>query len=220
MLPTKLYAKPGDRILPKFNELLHWIRSQRVVPHERIRIAETAQGTIVHVEDRPVIVPTPLQVKVEQDEKYFTVSDGNVNEESPWYYDFIEGKYLQVRPYITKYGRRIKMPDHKKDEEVYFFVVTRFISKDFLMTEFSVYHNSIEAFNKPMLLAQKIAMKDISRGIPYANTGIAGAAPCKGEFYTPLAMLKDSILHQFTRHNLSNRVYLDGERKRMAYWPA
>lgn len=220
MVPQELYAKAGDKILVKFNALLAWIKSQRIIANERIKVVETAHGMQVYVEDKPQIIEYPLRITILGDEEYFTVGEGYVNMGSPDFYDWDDGKYRQVDPFMTKVGKTARIPDHVPEEAVYFFVVVRFRSAGFKMEQFSVVQYCVEAVNTPELRARDISIKDLSMGIPYRNTGLAEMADCRGEFYVPLAVLKNGTLNQFNRHHVMTRVYLDGERKRMTYWAA
>ena len=217
MVPSSLYAKPGQKILPKLNALLEWIRRQKIRPgDERVTVSETANGTIVTYDDRARVTPFPLMVRLASPTRFF-VTEGYVNGASPVFYSELSGEYqacnIHMRP-----DNGAKIPQHREDEEVLFLIVVRVQAKDFTSSSFTVFHASVEAFSQAMLLTQRASPQEFRLGIPYANTGKGLAANCRMEFYIPLAILRYGTVHQIARHNLYFKVYYDAERKRMVHW--
>lgn len=217
MVPSRLYAQPGQKILPKLNQLVRWLRGQKVRPgDERVTVSETPTGTIVTYADKPRAIPFPLMVRLASPTGFY-ITEGYVNGASPVFYSELAGKYLRCDLEMSA-QHTAKIPPHRSDEDVLFLIVVRVKAKDFTSSDFLVFHASVEAFNRSMLLNQGVALQELRIGIPYRNTGKGDAAKANMEFYIPLAILRYGVVHQYAKHNLYFKVYYDAERKRMVYW--
>lgn len=223
MVPEELYAKPGAKILPKFNALLHWIRRQRLMPaSNNVQVSETAHGTLVSYEDRPLIVPHPWQVNLVGSRGFYLSEDSFVNGQPPLFYDETAGDYRSAASFLRA-DNPAKIPAHRLDEEVHIYCVIRFLGEGenpLTSSGFSVIHASVEAFTEAAREANSIGVGEIAMGVPYRNTGKGEATIASAEFYIPIAFLRYGTVHQFVRHNVNYRIYYDSERKRMAYWAA
>lgn len=223
MVPDNLYAKPGEKILPKLNDLVGWAKRQRIIPGgENVYVSETASGTIVTYEDRPVILSHPFQILLADDRSFYLAQNSYVNGVPPVFYDQTAGQYLRTDLYLRQ-DNPARIGEYSREEEVYFMIVVRWLGSGqapLTSGSFTVFHASVEALTQPQMLAQGAALQDVAMGIPYKNTGKANAAVCTAEFYIPIAFLRYGVVHAFVRHNLNYRIYYDTERKRMAYFAA
>ena len=195
MVPSSLYAQPGQKILPKLNALVRWLRRQKIRPgDERVTVAETPTGTIVTYADKPRTIPFPLMVRLASPTGFY-ITEGYVNGASPVFYSELVGKYLPCNLEMSA-QHPAKIPSHRSDEQVLFLIVVRVMAKDFTTSDFAIFPASVEAFNRSMLLNQGVALEELRIGIPYRNTGKGDFAKAKMEFYIPLAILRYGVVHQ------------------------
>lgn len=218
MLPPEIAnVRPGEKIVTKLVALIKWLSRQKVIADERFLITETPFGTQVEFDEPPVQVPRRLQITVTGDSD-FKVGYGLINGNVPHFYNYKIGQLQTIDPYMQE-GATARIPEHNQMDRVYFFAVVRFISKDKKNTPFTVDRVVIEAWSESMLVQNNVAINELSMGVPHNWTGarvtLKGG---QGEFYIPLAMMQYGEVHQVNSMDLGYRVYLDGERKRMAYW--
>lgn len=224
MVPSRLYAQPGQKILPKLTELLDWIRRQRIIPQgDNVFVSETANGTLVSYEDRPIAIPHPMKVLLASEEGFYLTENSYVNNISPVFYDEKVGQYRRADLYLRAENPAL-IPTHRPDEEVYFFIVVRFLGlgeAPLTSGSFTIVHACVEAWNAAMMDAAGLTLDDMAMGTPTKNTAKGTLSPAPtAQFHIPIAFMQYGVVYQFVQHNLNYRVYYDTERKRMVYWAA
>jgi len=195
MIPAALQAKTGEKILPKFKELVKWIDSQRLVSvDDRVLINTTPNGSLVSMVDRPPSIATPLQARF-SGTKFFSVSEGYIN-----------GKLPQVKPssgelqdIVDPDG--VPAPPAKLPEIRPILVCAKVI------------------FDSEYRFKSSQIVTEIPSKIP--RTGSADYATAEKTItgLIPLAYLRTNNFIQFVTHNIQVRAFLHNGSHRVIYWP-
>lgn len=196
MIPAALQAKTGEKILPKFKELVKWIDSQRLVSvDDRVLINITPNGSLVSMVDRPPSIATPLQARF-SGTKFFSVSEGYIN-----------GKLPQIKPangelqdIVDPDG--IPAPPAKLPETRPILVCAK------------IFFDSEYRFKSSEIVTEVPSKIPRSGSADYAATAktITGLIP--------LAYLRSNNFIQFVTHNIQVRAFLHNGSHRVIYWPA
>jgi hypothetical protein len=196
VISDALSAKSGDKILPKFRELVKWIDSQRLVSvDDRVTINTTPNGSLVSMIDRPPSLSTPLQVRLSGLD-YLTISEGYIN-----------GRLPKIKP-VTGDLQEIVSPDGisapparlPKKRPI---VVCALVVFD----EFFKLETAEIVYEEP----QKIPRTG-SANYSIDSKLISGLIP--------LAFLRSNRFIQFVTHNIQVRAFLHNGSYRVVYWPA
>jgi len=196
MIPAALQAKPGEKILPKFKELVRWIDSQRLISvDERVLINSTINGSLVAMVDKAPSILTPLQVRFSGD-KLFSVGEGYVNGRLPK----IRPNQGDLQELVDPDG--VPAPPKKLPLERPLLVCAEVV------------------FDKEFKLESCEIVTKEPKEIP--RTGSANLA-IKAEKMTgliPLAYIRKNIIFQFVTHNLQVRAFEYNQIKTIIYWPS
>ena len=195
MIPSALQAKKGEKIFPKFKELVKWIDSQRLVSvDDRVLINTTPNGSLVSMMDRPPTISTPLEVRLSGLD-HFTISEGYIN-----------GKLPKIKP------------SNGVLQEI---VSTDGISAppSRLPTKRPIVICALVVFDKLFKLETAEIVYEEPQKIP--RTGSANYV-IENKLITgliPLAYLRSNRFIQFVTHNIQVRAFLHNGSHRVIYWP-
>jgi len=196
MIPDSLQAKPGEKILPKFRQLVKWIDSQRLVSaDDRVAINYTPNGTEVTMLNRPPTIMTPLKVMLSGLDRV-TISEGYINGRLPK----IKPAAGDLKEIVDANGistQSARLPEKRP------IVVCALVIFDKL---FKLDHAEI-VYEEP----QKIPRAG-SANYSIDSKLISGLIP--------LAYLRTSQFIQFVTHNIQVRAFLHNGSYRIIYWPA
>jgi len=195
MIPAALQAVKGEKILPKFKELVNWIDAQLVVSvDDRVTINYTSNGTFVSMVDRPPSISTPLEIRL-SGKNNFSISEGYIN-----------GKLPKIKP-GTGILEDIVNPDGvpapaAKLPTIRPVVICALVVFD----EFFKLKSSEIVYEEP-----KKITRTGSANYSIESKLISGLIP--------LAYLRKNRLIQFVTHNLQVRAFLHNGSHRVIYWP-
>ena len=196
MIPAALQAKAGEKILPKFRELVKWIDSQRLVSvDDRVTINTTPNGSLVSMVDRPPSISTPLAVRLSGLDRV-TISEGYIN-----------GRLPKIKP-SNGVLQEIVTPDGISAPPALLplkrpIVVCALVVFD----QFFKLTNAEIVYEEP----QKIPRTG-SANYSIESKLISGVIP--------LAYLRSNRFIQFVTHNIQVRAFLHNGSYRIIYWPA
>jgi hypothetical protein len=195
MIPDALLAKKGEKIFPKFRELVKWIDSQRLVSvDERVLINTTRNGSLVSMVDRPPSISTPLEVRL-SGEDYFTISEGYINGRLPK----IKSANGVLQEIVNPDG--ISAPPARRPTKRPIVICALVIFDQF----FKIQSAEI-VYEEP----QKITRTGSANYVIESKiiTGLI-----------PLAYLRSNRFIQFVTHNIQVRAFLHNGSYRIIYWP-
>ena len=195
MIPAALQAEKGEKILPKFKELVKWIDSQRLVSvDDRVIINTTRNGSLVSMIDRPPSISTPLEVRLTGLDKV-TISEGYINGRLPK----IKPVTGDLQDIVDKDG--VAAPPARLPEKRPLVICALVVFDEFFKLETAeIVHEE----------PQKIPRAGSANYI-IANKLITGLIP--------LAYLRGNRFIQFVTHNIQVRAFLHNGSHRIIYWP-
>ena len=197
-MDNNLEVRPGDKILPKWNDLVRWIRRQQVQA-PGARITYTAQGARVAFSQPEYIQTVHFRVNlVSQDPPKVTVDEGTIN-----------GIIPKVNG-IPIIGDK-QNPPPKID-----LLTTSDIN--------AIQMICIETTHKPDgSLDQATIVAKLMSEIP---SGMNADMFFNNKGYVPIGLVrmdpetgKVASIYQHTVHNLQVRMYPSAGGKRVIYWP-
>jgi hypothetical protein len=196
MIPAALQARPGEKILPKFKELVKWIDSQRLVSvDDRVLINSTSNGSLVSMVDRPPSIVTPLQVRFSGD-RYFTVGEGYINGRLPK----IQPDRGELQEIVDPDG--VSAPPKKLP-----------IKRPLLVCAQVVFDNKFK------LESCEIVTKE-PKELPRTGSANLAIEAEKMTGIIPLAYIRKNTFFQFVTHNLQVRAFEFNQIKTIIYWPS
>ena len=196
MIPASLKAKRGDKILPKFNELLQYIDSQRLLSVDsRVNINTTPNGSLVSMISGPPSIATPLQVRL-SGTKFFSVGEGYINGKLPQ----IKPANGQLQDIVDPDG--IPAPPAKLPETRPILVCAKII------------------FDNEYRLKSSEIVTEIPSKIPRSGSADYAAAEKTITGLIPIAYLRSNNFIQFVTHNIQVRAFIHNGSHRVIYWPA
>lgn len=196
MIPAALQAKTGEKILPKFKELVKWIDSQRLVSvDDRVLINTTPNGSLVSMVDRPPSIVTPLQVRLSGTE-FFSVGEGYIN-----------GKLPKIKPsngvlqeIVNPDG--IPAPPSKLPADRPLLVCAQVV------------------FDKEFKIESCEIVTQKPSDVPRTGSANLAIVAEKMTGLIPLAFIRKDRFFQFVLHNLQVRAFEFSEIKTIIYYPA
>ena len=195
-IPNELLASPGDSMRQKYNQLLAWIDSQKLISQDyRVIINQTHNGQDVVLNQPQPSIATPLYVG-QSGKDGFIVSEGYVNGRLP----VILNKQGQEEPLVDSDGLPHKPAKLPTDRPI--LVVAEVTFTDSLALE-------------KVLITTKKPNELLRTGAANYSTGTG-----KITGHIPLAFNRGSLFIQFTLHNLQARAYLNEGQRRVIYWPS
>jgi hypothetical protein len=195
MIPYELKAQKGDKILPKFRNLVAYIDAQRLLSVDsRVNINYTPNGTYVSMVDRPPSIVTPLQVRL-SGTKFFSVGEGYINGKLPQ----IKPSNGQLQDIVDPDG--VSAPPAKLPETRPILVCAKI------------------TFDSEYRFKSSEIVTEIPSKIP--RTGSADYASTEKTItgLIPLAYLRATNFIQFVTHNIQARAFLHNGSYRVIYWP-
>jgi hypothetical protein len=195
MIPAALQAVKGEKILPKFRELVKWIDSQRLISvDDRIIINITGNGTHVSMVDRPPSISTPLEVRPSGTSN-FTISEGYINGKLPK----IKPSTAELQDIVDPDG--VPAPAAKLPETRPTVICAKVIFDELFKLK-----SSEIIYEEP-----KKILRSGSANYSIENKEITGLIP--------LAFLRKDRFMQFVSHNIQVRAFLHNGSYRIIYWP-
>lgn len=198
MIPEEIKAVKGDKILPKFNKLVAWIDSQRLISvDDRVTTNTTPNGTYVSMVEGPASILTPLRV-IQSGDKLYGVKEGYINNKLP--FAFLSPSSNE--PIINEDGIPLflKIP---KERPLFVVAVAEFDENlVFIKSFLTQLHGS-----EPDILPRPLE----ARYDPKLKI-ILG--------FMPLAFMRSDRFIQFVTHNLQARAYKHNGSYRVAFWPS
>jgi len=195
MIPASLKAKRGDKILPKFNELLKYIDSQVLLSTDsRVNINTTPNGSLVSMINAPPSIVTPLQVRL-LSTQFFSVGEGYINGKLPK----IKPSTGELQDIVDVDG--VPAPPAKLPETRPTLICAKVIFDEFFKLKSSeiVYEDPIKI------------TRTGSANYSIENKEITGLIP--------LSFLRKDRFIQFVSHNIQVRAFLHNGSYRIIYWP-
>lgn len=195
MIPADLQARKGEKILPKFRELVRWIDSQRLVSvDDRVLINTTGNGTLVSMVDRPPSISTPLEARP-AGAANFTISEGYINGKLPK----IKPSNGDLQDIVDPDG--VPAPSAKLPTTRPTMICAKVIfDKDFKLKSSEIIYED-----------PKKILRSGSANYSTENKEITGLIP--------LAFLRKDRFIQFVSHNIQVRAFLHNGSYRVIYWP-
>lgn len=195
MIPASLKAKKGDKILPKFNELLKYIDSQGLLSTDsRVHINTTPNGSLVSMSSGPPSIVTPLQVRL-SGTQFFSVGEGYINGKLPK----IKPSNGELQDIVDPDG--VPAPPAKLPETRPTLICAKVIfDKDFKLKSSEIVYED-----------PKKIIRSGSANYSTENKEITGLIP--------LAFLRKDRFIQFVSHNIQVRAFLHNGSYRVIYWP-
>lgn len=194
MIPDEIKAVKGDKILPKFNKLVAWIDSQRLISvDDRVTTNTTPNGTYVSMIEGPASILTPLRV-IGSGTNY-GVKEGYINGKLPF---ALRGP--PPLPIVNEDGipNFLDMP---KERPLFIVAVVEFDENlVFIKSFLQQFHTERLERLRPLEAEYDPTLK-IVRG------------------FMALAFMRSDRFIQFVTHNLQARAYKHNGSYRVAFWP-
>jgi hypothetical protein len=196
MIPAALQAKTGEKILPKFKELVKWIDSQRLVSvDDRVTINTTPNGSLVSMVDRPPSISTPLEIRLTGLDKV-TISEGYIN-----------GRLPKIKP-VTGDLQNIVNADGIAAPPAR------------LPTKRPIVVCALVIFDKLFKLETAEIVYEEPQKMPRTGSANYSIDSKLISGLIPLAYLRSNRFIQFVTHNIQVRAFLHNGSYRIIYWPA
>ncbi len=196
MYPDELKARPGDSIRQKYDQLLGWIASSKMISRDvRVIVNQTDKGQFVSLRQPPPVIETPLRVR-EAGIGFYTLGEGYINGRLP----FVLTAQGKVLPLVDADGLSpgpSKLPTTRP-----------------LLVIAEVTFSSTLSFE-----TARITTKQPKELLKTGSANYVGSDKKKIVGHIPLAFLRKNRFFQFTLHNLQVRAYLNEGQPRVIYWP-
>jgi hypothetical protein len=196
MIPAALQAKTGEKILPKFKELVKWIDSQRLVSvDDRVTINTTPNGSLVSMVDRAPSISTPLEVRLTGLDKV-TISEGYIN-----------GRLPKIKPVTGDLQDIVNLDGIAAPPAR-------------LPTKRPIVVCALVVFDQFFKLTNAEIVYEEPQKIPRTGSANYSIDSKLISGVIPLAYLRSNRFIQFVTHNIQVRAFLHNGSYRIIYWPA